>query len=78
MKRKPAFALIAAIFLCPFVGRAQTADAPQAAETPHNQVITMTNILANVDKPVDAKKAKAGDPITARRHRIKRAIRPWW
>jgi hypothetical protein len=66
MKRKPAFAIIAAIFLCPFVGQAKTASASQAAETPHNQVITMTNILANVDKAVDAKKAKAGDPISAK------------
>jgi hypothetical protein len=66
MKRTPAFAIIAAIFLCPFAGHAQTASEPQAAETPHNQVITMTNILANVDKAVDAKKAKAGEPITAK------------
>ena len=70
MKRKPAFAIIAAIFLCPFLcpfaGHAQTASEPQAAEAPHNQVITMTNILANVDKAIDAKKAKADDSITAR------------
>jgi hypothetical protein len=66
MKRKPAFAIIAAIFLCPFAGHAQTASEPQAAETPHNQVITMTNVLANLDKAVDAKKSKADDPITAK------------
>lgn len=65
-KREPALAVFIAIFLCAAAGKTQASSAAQAAATPQSHTITMVNLLADVDKTIDAKKAKAGDPITAK------------
>lgn len=64
--RKPAFAVLAAVLLASSACLAQTASAPASEAATNTQVITMVNLLANVDKTIDAKKAKAGDPISAK------------
>jgi len=45
---------------------AQTSTASQSAPAEQPPVITMVNLVANVDKSIDTKKAKTGDPFTAK------------
>lgn len=55
------FSLIAATF---FAGAQLTCSAQNAA--PSARVIQMVNVYANLQKTIDAKKSKAGDPVSAK------------
>jgi hypothetical protein len=55
------FSLIAAIF---FAGTQLTCSAQNAA--PSTRVIQMVNVYANLEKTIDAKKSKPGDPVSAK------------
>jgi len=66
LKQKITFAALAAVLAsASFVG-AQTSAAPASDSPTSSQVIMMVNLVANVDKGIDTKKAKAGDPFTAK------------
>jgi hypothetical protein len=64
LKKKPFFAALAIVFASALFVDVQAASTPQSDSSSH--VIMMVNIMASFDKTIDAKKAKAGDPITAK------------
>jgi hypothetical protein len=45
---------------------AQSPSTAQPETAPSSHVIMMVNVMATVEKTIDSKKAKAGDPFTAR------------
>jgi hypothetical protein len=63
LKQKATLAVILASVSCV---AAQTPSTPQADSAAPSQVIMMVNLAANIDKGIDAKKTKAGDPFTAK------------
>ncbi|HEX3470032.1 MAG TPA: hypothetical protein VHT28_02500 [Silvibacterium sp.] len=67
LKRKiTTLAFAVALAAASFAG-AEAFGAPQAAPADdQHHVITMVNVMASVEKGVDTKKAKTGDPVTAR------------
>jgi len=66
IKQKVLFVALAAVLTsASFVG-AQSSTSPQSDAASQPQIITMVNLVANVDKSIDTKKAKTGDPFTAK------------
>lgn len=63
LKQRMMWALIAAAFLGVNYAGAQASNAGPGAP-PH--IVQMVNLVATVDKTVDTKKAKAGDPFNAK------------
>src|SRR5580658_5799138 len=61
MKHRIAPAVFAVCLAASTIATAQTDDAQSASHT-----IQMVNYTATVEKTIDAKKAKVGDPFTAR------------
>ncbi len=56
--------MLTAILATSLFANAQPGAAPQAADSSH--VITMVNLQATLEKAIDAKKSKPGDPVTVK------------
>jgi hypothetical protein len=66
LKQKATLVALAAVLTSASLVGAQSSTSPHAGEVPQPQIIAMINLVANVDKSIDTKKAKAGDPFSAK------------
>lgn len=57
---------VLALTVCPAAGYTQEASSPAAADTPQTKNIQLVGARAWLSKGLDAKKAKQGDPVTAK------------
>jgi len=64
LKQKAAMLAFALALAPSFAAQTSVANQPGAGAQP--RVIKMVNLVANVDKSIDTRKAKAGDPFTAK------------
>lgn len=66
LERKSTRAVLFALIAATLFAGAEVACAGQDAESRPTRVVQMVNVFANLEKTIDAKKSKAGDPVAAK------------